>query len=244
MPRAAHYTPPLSRLNVCALYHQARELGIPMPVSETDDTASIMALGNQVVVIRCPARIVYRFPVLIHEHDLARGVLHLARFKRIELSVLRNDRTQSRIDLAFQIPAIEGIAVGIKLSWPSRGKVLQTAEELGVELGNVWHNRTLVDIAPLMPPDPVFRLRAINICRTRSRKSIAVSFAIKDKPKTELPKVGSASSPVARCFARERAGRRRPANTAMMAMTTSSSRSVKARPECLGSVLMDLLRGA
>lgn len=30
MPRATHYTPPLSRLNVCALYHQAKELGIPM----------------------------------------------------------------------------------------------------------------------------------------------------------------------------------------------------------------------
>ena len=30
MPRATHYTPLLSRLNVCALYHQAKELGIPM----------------------------------------------------------------------------------------------------------------------------------------------------------------------------------------------------------------------
>jgi hypothetical protein len=25
-----HYTPPLSRFNVCALYHQAKQLGIPM----------------------------------------------------------------------------------------------------------------------------------------------------------------------------------------------------------------------
>ena len=29
MPRK-HYTPPLSRFNVCALYHQAKQLGIPM----------------------------------------------------------------------------------------------------------------------------------------------------------------------------------------------------------------------
>ena len=25
-----HYTPPLSRFNVCALYHEAKQLGIPM----------------------------------------------------------------------------------------------------------------------------------------------------------------------------------------------------------------------
>ena len=30
MGRPKHYTPPLSRFNVCALYHQARELRIPM----------------------------------------------------------------------------------------------------------------------------------------------------------------------------------------------------------------------
>ena len=28
--RQQHYTPPLSRFNVCALYHQAKQLGIPM----------------------------------------------------------------------------------------------------------------------------------------------------------------------------------------------------------------------
>jgi hypothetical protein len=30
MARSTHYTPPLSRFNVCALYHQAKQLGIPM----------------------------------------------------------------------------------------------------------------------------------------------------------------------------------------------------------------------
>jgi hypothetical protein len=30
MARSKHYTPPLSRFNVCALYHQAKQLGIPM----------------------------------------------------------------------------------------------------------------------------------------------------------------------------------------------------------------------
>jgi hypothetical protein len=25
-----HYTPPLSRFNVCALYHEAKQLGVPM----------------------------------------------------------------------------------------------------------------------------------------------------------------------------------------------------------------------
>jgi hypothetical protein len=30
MARSSHYTPPLSRFNVCALYHQAKQLGIPM----------------------------------------------------------------------------------------------------------------------------------------------------------------------------------------------------------------------
>jgi hypothetical protein len=30
MSKSTHYTPPLSRFNVCALYHQAKQLGIPM----------------------------------------------------------------------------------------------------------------------------------------------------------------------------------------------------------------------
>jgi hypothetical protein len=30
MAKASHYTPPLSRFNVCVLYHQAKDLGIPM----------------------------------------------------------------------------------------------------------------------------------------------------------------------------------------------------------------------
>ena len=30
MARSTHYTPPLNRFNVCALYHQAKQLGIPM----------------------------------------------------------------------------------------------------------------------------------------------------------------------------------------------------------------------
>ena len=30
MARSTHYPPPLSRFNVCALYHQAKQLGIPM----------------------------------------------------------------------------------------------------------------------------------------------------------------------------------------------------------------------
>jgi hypothetical protein len=30
MPKATHYTPPLSRFNVCALYHDAKKRGIPM----------------------------------------------------------------------------------------------------------------------------------------------------------------------------------------------------------------------
>ena len=30
MARSTHYTPPLSRFNVCALYHQAKVLGILM----------------------------------------------------------------------------------------------------------------------------------------------------------------------------------------------------------------------
>jgi hypothetical protein len=30
MARVTHYTPPLNRFNVCALYHQAKQLGIPM----------------------------------------------------------------------------------------------------------------------------------------------------------------------------------------------------------------------
>ena len=30
MAKATHYTPPLSRLNVCALYHEAKSRNIPM----------------------------------------------------------------------------------------------------------------------------------------------------------------------------------------------------------------------
>ena len=30
MSRSTHYTPPLTRFNICALYHQAKQLGIPM----------------------------------------------------------------------------------------------------------------------------------------------------------------------------------------------------------------------
>jgi hypothetical protein len=30
MPRSKHYTPPLSRFNVCALYHEAKQRRIPM----------------------------------------------------------------------------------------------------------------------------------------------------------------------------------------------------------------------
>ena len=30
MARSSHHTPPLSRFIVCALYHQAKQLGIPM----------------------------------------------------------------------------------------------------------------------------------------------------------------------------------------------------------------------
>jgi hypothetical protein len=30
MARSTHYTPPLSRFIVCALYYQAKQLGIPM----------------------------------------------------------------------------------------------------------------------------------------------------------------------------------------------------------------------
>ena len=30
MPRSQHYTPPLSRINVCALYHEAKQRRIPM----------------------------------------------------------------------------------------------------------------------------------------------------------------------------------------------------------------------
>ena len=30
MPRSTHYTPPLSRFIVCALYHEARQRRIPM----------------------------------------------------------------------------------------------------------------------------------------------------------------------------------------------------------------------
>jgi len=30
MAKSTHYTPPLSRFIVCALYHEARQLGIPM----------------------------------------------------------------------------------------------------------------------------------------------------------------------------------------------------------------------
>src|SRR5438045_295251 len=30
MAKSKHYTPPLNRVNVCALYHQAKQLGIPM----------------------------------------------------------------------------------------------------------------------------------------------------------------------------------------------------------------------
>ena len=30
MSKATHYTPPLSRFNVCALYHEAKARGIPM----------------------------------------------------------------------------------------------------------------------------------------------------------------------------------------------------------------------
>ena len=30
MPRSLHYTPPLSRFNVCALYHEAKQRRIPM----------------------------------------------------------------------------------------------------------------------------------------------------------------------------------------------------------------------
>jgi hypothetical protein len=30
MAKSTHYTPPLSRFNVCALYHEAKTRGIPM----------------------------------------------------------------------------------------------------------------------------------------------------------------------------------------------------------------------
>ena len=30
MARSSHYTPPITRFLVCALYHQAKQLGIPM----------------------------------------------------------------------------------------------------------------------------------------------------------------------------------------------------------------------
>jgi hypothetical protein len=30
MPKSTHYTPPLSRFHVCALYHEAKARGIPM----------------------------------------------------------------------------------------------------------------------------------------------------------------------------------------------------------------------
>ncbi len=30
MSKATHYTPPLTRFNVCALYHEAKAKGIPM----------------------------------------------------------------------------------------------------------------------------------------------------------------------------------------------------------------------
>lgn len=30
MPRSTHYTPPLIRFNVCALYHEAKARNIPM----------------------------------------------------------------------------------------------------------------------------------------------------------------------------------------------------------------------
>ena len=30
MSKSTHYTPPLSRFNVCALYHEAKQRGIPM----------------------------------------------------------------------------------------------------------------------------------------------------------------------------------------------------------------------
>ena len=30
MSKSTHYTPPLSRFNVCALYHEAKTRGIPM----------------------------------------------------------------------------------------------------------------------------------------------------------------------------------------------------------------------
>ena len=32
MSKSKHYTPPLNRRNVCALYHQAKELRVPMTV--------------------------------------------------------------------------------------------------------------------------------------------------------------------------------------------------------------------
>lgn len=35
-----HYTPPLSRFLVCALYHQAKQLGIPMTQLANDLIAS------------------------------------------------------------------------------------------------------------------------------------------------------------------------------------------------------------
>ena len=38
MSKSKHYTPPLTRFNVCALYHQAKELRIPMTL-----------LANQIV---------------------------------------------------------------------------------------------------------------------------------------------------------------------------------------------------
>ena len=38
MSKSKHYTPPLNRFNVCALYHQAKDLNVPMTV-----------LANQIV---------------------------------------------------------------------------------------------------------------------------------------------------------------------------------------------------
>ena len=40
MARSTHYTPPLSRFNVCALYHEAKQRRIPMTQLANDLIAS------------------------------------------------------------------------------------------------------------------------------------------------------------------------------------------------------------
>lgn len=117
-------------------------------------------------------------------------------FEGIHLAKRRDEGGHAGVDAVFQAVArqritvavgvIRQVALCLQVQRPSIGRA---GKEGGVKLTDKAGNAAVGDAAAILPPNPVFGLRAVFLFGTRRRKHIVEIAPIKLKADANLPEI-------------------------------------------------------